>query len=375
MQQLKIGKFEYGREGSTWFEDRIARATARTRQIMDVDVGDFITVISIDGLPIVLQIEDLADENADFVAVSPEIYRRTRVEEPVKPVTGITLGCDPEVFIVEASSGRVVRPSEFMSYGKGQLGYDGTLLEFRPNYGTSAEVVAKNLWELIAAARRMLDKSGWGHDLMLWGASSFNGYTAGFHLHYGLPSGLLGQRVATKRMAGLMTYVMDYYVGTLSVIAEGDNDNTRRTAPMIKYGKPGGFHIDNRTFEYRFPGGSLMRHPRLARGLMALGAVVTEDLVSRIAECTDGFSNFNVIPDLRGIADLYPGLPDIHTLYGILCSHNTLNAKARFKRITEDVKSMVGYNGRIDAIEDFFEIIGPHGENFCNIIDKNWLGG
>jgi hypothetical protein len=353
-------------------ENRLIRVPLEIRQQLNIDIHEFVTLDDKFGGKIALQVEDLPGMSIGPAYVGSNVYNLLdhSVINNIKRVEGITLGCDPELFIIEINSGRVVRPSELMQNGKGQLGYDGTLLELRPTPSINECTLVNNIGHLIMAARKMLDISGAGHDLMLWSASAHDGYMAGFHLHFGLPYGLLGYKSPVKKIARLMTYVMDYYVGTLCVVIEGDKDFIRRSTPMIKYGKPGGYCLDNKTYEYRLPGGSFLRHPKLSTGLISLGATVIEDLVSRISIATDNFSNFGNLNDTTDIMDLYPNLPDIKTLFKLLTSCNTQLARKQINHITDDIKSMVGYCRRSGDIEDF---IHSDGRNFSNITEHNWL--
>jgi hypothetical protein len=139
----------------------------------------------------------------------------------------------------------------------------------------------------------------------------------------------------------------------------------------VDYGKPGGYRLDARTLEYRVPGGSLLRHPKLAKGILGLGAVVIEDAVSRIYEKTDGFKNLKLMSTEGNIRELYPHIPNIHDLFYMICNFNTEAAVNQVKVIIDDVKQMVSFKNRQKAVEDFFTSITT-GEIFSNDIEYNW---
>ena len=289
----------------------------------------------------------------------------------VQPVSGITLGCDPEAFLVNPKN-ELVPACRFMSKS-GEVGHDGVLLEFRPPPHTSEEIVTRNIFHLLQKARMMINKFPEGRDLKIMAASSMGNITAGFHLHYGLPRRLLGSGVEAKTIATIMTKAFDYYIGVPSIILEGNVDNARRTLPYVAYGKPGQYRLSGRTFEYRMPGGINLKHPCLTRGLLALGAVVVEDLVSRIYEYTDSFLNLRIMltdPDLHGI---YPNLPSVETLYSIVCNPEVIFAKQHFEIIKKDVRKMVGYKDRSGSIESYFSCIDA-GQTFNNNMELNWGG-
>jgi len=52
------------------------------------------------------------------------------------------------------------------------------------------------------------------------------------------------------------------------------------------------------------PGGSLLRHPILTRGVLGLGAVVIEDIISRIKICTDSFENLEHMSSRKDLVEI-----------------------------------------------------------------------
>jgi hypothetical protein len=119
------------------------------------------------------------------------------------------------------------------------------------------------------------------------------------------------------------------------------------------------------------PGGINLKHPLLTRGLMSLGAVVAEDVASRINTCTDHFANLNEMLSDADLKVLYPKLPDTYTFYGIVCNPDIAAAKEHFKTIKQDVRLMVGYEQRAKAVEAYFDCLENNSE-FENNIEKNW---
>jgi hypothetical protein len=186
-----------------------------------------------------------------------------------------------------------------------------------------------------------------------------------------MPKGLLGLHPSVTTVAKLMTTAFDYYVGIPSIIPEGNKDVERRTTKFVRYGKPGEFCLDNRTFEFRMPGGINLKHPLLTRGLLALGAVVAEDVASRINTCTDNFIDLRELLSDVNLKTLYPNLPDIHTFYGIICNPDITAAMNQLPTIRNDVRQMIGYKQRAQAVESYFECI-ENSDKFGNNIEQNW---
>lgn len=360
------------------YEHRIIRIPKIYREINNLSIGDFLYLRAKDNSLKMFQISEafkedvITDPNCAYVTsgTNDSLYIKDKQFREVSHVTNITLGCDPELFMIDRISGNIMQAHRFMKK-YGDVGHDGMLLELRPNHSLYAEEVCNNLWALIKKARCMLNAFSEGKRIILIAGSSWSGLTAGFHLHYGMPSGLLGNRSDITNVAKLMTTVFDYYVGVPSIIPEGNKDVTRRNTKFIKYGKPGGYDIDNRTFEFRMPGGINLKHPLLARGLMALGAVVAEDVASRINTCTNSFMNLNELLSDVDIRKLYPNIPDTHTFYSIICNPNISAAMNHLKIIKDDVRIMVGYKQRSAAVESYFKCIEECAE-LGNNVEKNW---
>jgi hypothetical protein len=160
-----------------------------------------------------------------------------------------------------------------------------------------------------------------------------------------------------------------HYVGVLSIIPEGSIDSGRRCAPFVSYGKVGDYRIDYRTLEYRVPGGALMKHPILAKGLISIGATVIEDAISRISEYTNGFDNTGSPSLIDDLSKLYPNIPDTESLFKIICTPDISIAKKHMNNIIKDISQMIGFNDRAGSINEFINNIE---NNFDSNIDLNW---
>jgi hypothetical protein len=205
---------------------------------------------------------------------------------------------------------------------------------------------------------------------MFFGASHYKGVYAGFHLHFGLPLNVLQSQDARNGVLKQVVKALDYYVGIPSVLAEGEEDFVRRTA-TTKYGKPGVHRVDNLTLEYRVPSGSLLRHPRLTRGLIGLGATVTEDAVSRVRACTDEFSHMEKVSTYDHLKSIYPDVPEAKELFGAICSKDLGPAMRHLPTIVEGVRNMLGFRKREEATMEFFNDL-ERGAEFDYDIGKNW---
>jgi len=392
--RVKVSKMMDSAEGI--IESRTIKVPMDLRKSAGLKLGDFLAVKTIDGRWTSLYIEKAFDEDAKADPLSA--YVTSRVHPliskwgsqscVVEQVKGITLGCDPELMVVDRNTGDLISAQYFFGLKKwGAVGYDGLLLEFRPLPSTDEAVVVDNMYNLIAAARRSLDTCKMFPNTMLAGVSSYHGkaavarniaantamyqpntkLTAGFHLHYGIPKEILGWQ--KNFVAQQVVKALDYYVGIPSVIPEGHGDSYRRTVQGIEYGKPGMFRLDHRTLEYRTPGAALMKHPILAQGLIGLGAVVIEDICSRVKTITSGFTQLSEIANDADIRILYPNIPPVMEIFRAICSPTTDVAKSHLAIIRKDVENMVGFASRAGSINNFFNNIETA---FPIDVEGNW---
>lgn len=382
---IKISKtMSKGPIANCSYENRVIRIPAICREKHKLKLHDFITLKNHEGGLLTLQITEAYAEDVftdrSVAFVTEETYNSLHLAntefKEISRVKNITLGCDPELYLVDKTTSNIIGASRFFEK-YGIVGHDGLLMEIRPMPSIGVKELTTNIYNLLLQARAIIDKSQNGSDIALVAASHYkNGITAGFHLHYGLPEQLLGtgfnlNRYTITTVTRLMVMVLDYYVGIPAIIAEGKEDTLRRTLPYVKYGKPGGYVLDNRTLEYRLPGGHMLRHPILSEGLIALGIVVVEDIVSRLKVCTDRFINLDEMKTLKDMYQLYPNLPDTNSLYHCICNKDDEPARKHLNTIINDVKQMVGYNERLQYIRPLFKVLTEK-VKFDNNIEENW---
>lgn len=358
---------------------RVVRIPREFRTSHNIDIGDTLHLKGNDGGVVPLKVEPITEDNGidkQSVYVSTLIFNLLKVanieDNTIEFVGDITLGCDPELFLVDYENGTVVSAARFFNKND-QIGFDGLMLELRPDPSVSELDVVENLKNLMNGARRKINNS-WGEysgsRIRMLAASHYDGLSAGFHLHYGLPKELLQSNREATMFAYRLTRIMDYYIGIPSIIPEG-NDSVRRSAPYTTYGKPGQHRLDFRTLEYRVPGGYLLRHPKLTAGILGLGAVVTEDIVSRCKKVTNNFKDLSVLYSDDDLKGLYPSLPKIEDIFKSICNINVDESLTHVDRIYSDVKKMLGYNRRKESIDGFFDAI-MNNEKFDAYIELNW---
>lgn len=362
-------------------ENKMVRMSQKLRYQLGVEIGKQISFDTCNGEIITLQIgpsfkdDYLKDEGICYV--TEYIFKAINVENTHKytkcVVKGITLGCDPELFLVDRHTGRSLRAHMFLKKW-GEVGHDGILAEIRPKPSTSENTITDTMYELINKLRYLIDNNTLNYDskrIMLYGASSYDNTTAGFHLHYGLPKEILGRKPINLLLMNQVVRAMDYYVGIPSIILEGSSDSSRRSNLFISYGKPSDFRLDDRTLEYRVPGGNMLRHPILSKGLIALGAVVMEDIISKIKTTTNNFKQLYWMQQEERIRELYPHILPLQCLYETLCTPSVNKAKSYLTNIFNDVGNMTGFQDREIAISALFSAI-DNNKQFSNDIESNW---
>lgn len=366
------------KEDYPYLEDRVIRIPLENRKILGVEIGSF---VSLKGKTktITLQVanafyEDVIDDPMTAYVSSKifgEINTKTSTNTVfIEPVGGITLGCDPEIFLIDKVTRKIVKAENFFRKWT-PVGYDGDMMEIRPAPSTEEVVLLDNIYNLLLSARHVLDNYESGKNSMMIGVSHYETFTAGFHLHFGLPQAILGRRLGVRSLAMQVVNALDYYVGIPSIIPEGKQDSFRRTTQWLDYGKPGNYRIDNRTLEYRVPGGYLMRHPILTLGLISIGALVVEDLVSRIKMCTDNFMNIGKIATHEDIVEIYPNILDIKDLWATVCSTSVEKAQGFLETIESDFEKMIGYKKKEPYIRQFMHCL-KNDITFTEDIEYNW---
>lgn len=366
-------------------EDRVIRIPSELRDMYEIDLGSFINLVSIEGKILSLRVSKayIKDVEADPTAayVTRNVFDSLKIsnqkmshEQEIDTYEGMTLGCDPELFLVHRNSGKLVNArSLFNKYG--EVGTDGYMLEIRPLPSTDELVVANNIATCIQRARKMLNGSKRidGNNVVMYAASCYQGLCAGFHLHFGIPVELRGGAKKGSRwhINNQIARVLDYYVGIPSIIPEGTDDNFRRTAQHVVYGKPGEWRQEGATFEYRVPGGYMLRHPVLTVGLLGLGAIVMEDTLSRMAACTNNFQKLAKVSRIEELQEIYPNVPNIFELYKSIACKSDEPARAHLDKILKDLAQMLGFEKRKKSIEKMFRAI-YNGTKYSPDVENNW---
>jgi hypothetical protein len=265
----------------------------KLRRDVEVIVGQFLQLRG--NTNVVLEVCEPLVVNQEFAFVSPCVFDKIQGKDIEFKVLDVTLGCDPEFFILWGS--RHIIASNYLPF-QGQIGADGGLGELRPMYGLHEDQVVDNLRSLISKVPRSLKRTQWlkgfpqdGNQFSYQAHSYFLGTAAGFHIHLGIPPEILNTSRNFNRSAiNHIVRCLDWYVSVPLVPLEVA---PQRRIGRSQYGQPGDYRPTNITLEYRTPGAFYLRSPKLARGLLGLSLMVTETIVSRMKVASNGFINLH----------------------------------------------------------------------------------
>lgn len=394
--KIKISEIMDKAPGGFDNETTLIRVPKLLRATLNLNIGQDLALSSINGDQVVLTVfpayKDDALTDDKHCYVTNNVFNLINILPTTldaNPITSITLGCDPEFFLVDNETNQLLRANMFLDKW-GEIGHDGILAELRPKPALHPKILTNNIYNLIKNTRNLLEQNTCGYDpsrIMLYGASSFKTKlqqqftssapiyaTAGFHLHFGLPTRILGISVETNNIMHKISNIMDYYVGIPSALLEQTKDYNRRSNTCVSYGKPGDYRLDQRTFEYRVPGGSLLRHPVLTEGLFTLGSIVVTDFISKLKEATNDFNDIsvnNVNSIMHNGLPLYTDLPNLNKLFSIICTPSLIEARHMLEDIYKNFSKMVTFVENKDSLNNLFSLI-TNPEQINNNIEENW---
>jgi len=363
-------------------EDSLIRMPKAVRDKSGYQTGSFLKLKSKDNKDIFLQVthayKNDTDVDPESVYVSDSTYELLAIApiSIVNPAEDILLGCDPEFFLIDKETGRHISASHFFPH-YGQIGSDLGLAELRPRPSMSVSELTNNLKHLIHETSNHLKQRipYRNRDIKLIAASANNGVAAGFHVHFGIPDKLLDRSKESDIILFKIVYLLDYYVGILSVLPEGSEDAYRRTASYSLYGKPSDFRCNINTLEYRVPGGHLLRHPLLTAGLFALSKIAMKDIMSRMSQYTDGFKNADKLKRYDALKDMYHSVPERNDVYASIATQNPTSALKHATKIHDDFTKMIGYKENEPYVTAYFNyIIGlfENNKKFTANMEENW---
>ncbi len=306
-----------------------------------------------------------------YACVSPDVFGKIQKTSVDFKVLDVTLGCDPEFFIMWGN--RHIIASNYLPF-QGQIGSDGGLGELRPMYGRHEDQVVANLQALISELPGSLQRTRWlngfpqdGKSFTYQAHSYFVGTAAGFHVHLGIPPEILNTRKSFNRSAiNHIVRCLDWYVSVPMIPLEVAH---QRRVKDGQYGQPGDYRPSNMTLEYRTPGGFYLRSPRLARGLLGLSLMITEAVVSRMRIASNGFVNLHKLTPAN-LHEIMP-TPEPDKIKATLKHRHSEVAMDELPRMYDQLMGLPNFKKHLEAVETFFRAVRdkvPTGPNLLH----NW---
>lgn len=350
-------------------ENKIIRMSEALRTELNVSLGEFVTINNV-----ALQVDrvygrDLQRSTAHAFVTGKVLEQIGVANNTIKVTKHITMGCDPELFLVDYSTKQLYCPS-FLFSKQGSVGYDGMLAEIRPRPSVDPAEVTKNIYTLLTIIQNKLKERKLNDVYMIAKSSGWDLF-AGFHVHLGIPGNLLNPtQKGYGKILRVIIKALDYYVGTLAVMAEG-NDCGRRCSPFVAYGKVSDFRValDVRTLEYRVPGGALLKHPGLTKGLISLCSIVAHDVIARLKIFTQNFTTDIDEDEDDLLLKLYPNALKTADMFDIICSPSLVKNRVEAEKVYYDLECMVNYEYYKDSILEFQKLSQT---TLSEYVWKNW---
>jgi len=354
-------------------EDYIVRIPKHIRYINDLVLGTHLVFNTKDKRKIAFEIKkafhsDLIEDGnscfiSDRVINNLDLRDVTHTGAILNPIE-ITLGCDPEFFLTTQDNQIVNAGNLFNKYGV--IGHDGVLCEIRPGPSIDPGAVTETIRSLLHKVRQVIPA-----EYKMIASSYFNDISAGFHVHLGLPPPYLNHKF-NSYIFKYITRVLDFYVATLAVLTEINEESGRRSSIGIKYGKIGDFRSNLRTLEYRVPGGIMLKTPTLTRGLLSLCKLVSMDALNRLLIQTDNLKNTSTIINLDvATHEVYPNILTESLLKKFINSKDLTSVLSLFDLITEDIRKMYAFENYSNILELLFKEV--KNKNIINDLSINWL--
>jgi len=294
------------------------RVPDKLRKNLNLDFGDWLifeTSIGNFAVTIVDTLfEDVLQYGSDVVFISPDspVLYKGGTGEVFIDRHQITLGADPEFFILNKSNRKIIEANKLFSY-ESQIGSDGDLGEIRPDYTLSPEQLVENIRNLIRTLSQKLPR--YTEPLA---TSWYANRCCGFHVHIGIPIELLSYAAEkTDTFLKCLVTALDYFVGIPA--ASLDPCDTRRLSR--EYGRPGDYKLSMRTLEYRTPGGFHLKVPKYTYSLLSTSFSVVEKIISDAEEASGNWEDMKEVAVYSYFRNKYD-IPEQQYINNILINTN-----------------------------------------------------
>ena len=143
----------------------------------------------------------------------------------------------------------------------------------------------------------------------------------------------------------------------------------QRRLGSTQYGQPGDYRPSNVTLEYRTPGGFYLRSPKLARGLLGLALLLTENIVSRMKLVSNGFINLHKLTPID-LQEIMP-IPTPDKIKATLKHRNTKVALEELPQMYDQLMGLPNFESHMKAVEIFFRAVRDEEQPGPDLL-QNW---
>ncbi|MCK5016156.1 MAG: hypothetical protein KAS32_03710 [Candidatus Peribacteraceae bacterium] len=313
------------------------RMPKRLRESLDLDFGDWLTFdTKIGPLSVMVvdtTLEDLIHYGDDkaLVCVHSPVLESISSEVYIDRHQ-ITIGADPEFFILSKKTKRLVEAYKLFTH-EGQLGSDGDLAEIRPDYTLGPEQLTENIKHLIKSIPKRIPEY-----LVPYASSWYAHRCSGFHVHLGMPIELLSFAAEqTDRFLKNLVTALDYFVGVPAAVLD-DTDKRRFSR---EYGRPSDYRISMRTIEYRTPGGFHLKSPAYTLSLLSTAFYVTETILKDAEETSGGWVDMNEIVQFKYLQNKYD-IPNKRDIQNVFLAKGRSRLSKASSRVFDTLPRMMG---------------------------------
>ena len=315
-------------------ENFICRIPKKLREQLNVNIGDTVNVCNNNGKMLlkvgwVYENDEHCYPNYDGIFLTSKVYKQLSPLEQasVLKVKNLTIGADPEAYLINSETGNLVEAS--VSFNTGYIGHDFGLVEFRPDPADSVQSLLLHLYTLIMMSQMYTKANNHIH-----AASMYLFNPAGFHIHFGKK---LIKKENIEQFMKILAYVLDFFVAIPAMYFERGDDWCRRVTS--EYGTPGDIRESSFSFEYRTLGGHVLADPRITLFILAIAYTIVSDLYQMYTENEHIINSYNIVQQA------YPTLPSREIVKEMLLSkHGRQYAKKYIEAIVHHIDSFSKYH-------------------------------
>ena len=167
---IRVSKGMVGPEAPLGRLERyLIRVPEKVREKLGLGIGDPLRLKTIDGIELLMTVQPALKKDVFYddtcSYITKEVFKRVnvgskrKIAERVKLLKGITLGCDPEFFMVDTKNKYFLSAGAIFGGKRTKLGTDCGMVEIRPDPAKHEDGVVENMKKLLTQANQRLDRA------------------------------------------------------------------------------------------------------------------------------------------------------------------------------------------------------------------------